>query len=84
MIFSNDLWVYPVLIRDEWGVKMSRYEHQDYHAARAQEELLRAREASDPAVAQVHRTLAALHKRKLMTIVDGEAPDAGLAFDPQI
>ena len=53
---------------------MSRYDHRNYHAARAEDELLRAEEASDPAVANVHRELAALHKRKLMAVVDREEP----------
>lgn len=65
---------------------MSRYDHRDYHAARAEDEMLRAEEATDPAVANLHRELAALHRRKMMEVVDKESParEFPLAFDPQI
>jgi hypothetical protein len=42
---------------------------REYHVARAREEIQRAEEADDPAIAQAHRELAALHRRKLMEIV---------------
>ena len=48
--------------------------------------MLLAQEATDPAVANLHRELAALHRRKMMEVVDKEMPttDFPLAFDPQI
>ena len=51
------------------GVKMSRVSDRDYHEARARDEVHRAEEASDPSIAQVHRELAALHRRRMMEIV---------------
>jgi hypothetical protein len=48
---------------------MSRSKDREYHKARAEDELQRAEEASDPAVAAAHRELAALHKRRMMEIV---------------
>lgn len=65
---------------------MSRYEHRSYHALRAQDELKLAAEATDSAVANLHRELAALHRRKMMEIVDEEMPAPAFppAFDPQI
>lgn len=65
---------------------MSRFEHRNYHALRAQDELQRAAEATDPAVASLHREMAALHRRKMMEIVAEEAPGERfpLAYDPQI
>jgi hypothetical protein len=48
---------------------MSRITDREYHEARAQEELQRAEESSDPAVAAAHRELAALHRRRMMEIV---------------
>jgi hypothetical protein len=51
------------------GVKMSRESDRSYHEARARDELQRAEEASDPSIAQVHRELAALHRRRMMEIV---------------
>jgi hypothetical protein len=51
------------------GVKMSKETDREYHEARARQELERAEEASDPSVAQVHRELAALHRRRLVEIV---------------
>lgn len=42
---------------------------QSYHKARAEEELKRADEAGDPAIAKVHRELAALHRRRMLEIV---------------
>ena len=49
---------------------MSRKDDRSYHAARTADELKRAEEATDPAVAAAHRELAALHRRKMMEIVD--------------
>jgi len=51
---------------------MSR-NHREYHEARAREELERAEEASDPAIARVHRELAALHRRQMIEMVDSPA-----------
>ncbi|MDP9423813.1 MAG: hypothetical protein M3Q19_13450 [Pseudomonadota bacterium] len=48
---------------------MSRSNDRAYHEARAQDELQRAEEATDPSVAAVHRELAALHRRRMMEIV---------------
>ena len=49
---------------------MSRYiDDRTYHAARADDELRRAEEATDPAVIAVHRELAALHRRKMIEVV---------------
>ena len=49
---------------------MSRNGNRDYHEARAREELQRAEEATDPAIAKVHRELAALHRRQMIETVD--------------
>ena len=46
-----------------------RSEDRDYHEARAEAELKLAEEASDPAIAAVHRELAVLHRRRMMEIV---------------
>lgn len=48
---------------------MSRSVDRNYHETRALEELRRAEEADDPAVAAVHRELAALHRRRMLEIV---------------
>lgn len=48
---------------------MSRSSDREYHEARAVQELFWAKEADDPAVAAVHRKLAALHRRRMMEIV---------------
>ena len=56
--------------KSEWGCNMSRRNDRKYHEARAKDELRRAEEASDPAVANVHRELAALHRRQMMEIVE--------------
>ena len=39
---------------------------RSYHQYRARDELRRAEEATDPAIARVHRELAALHKRQML------------------
>lgn len=52
------------------GVTMSTANDRSYHEARALDELQRADEAADPAVASAHRELAALHKRRMMEAVD--------------
>ncbi len=49
---------------------MSRYLNRSYHESRAEDELRQAEEASDPAVARIHRELAALHRRQMMALVD--------------
>jgi hypothetical protein len=49
---------------------MSRDGNRDYHEARAREELQRAEEATDPAIARVHRELAALHRRQMMEAIE--------------
>jgi hypothetical protein len=49
--------------------EMLRLTDREYHEARALQELRCAQEADDPAVAAVHRELAALHKRRMMEIV---------------
>ena len=58
---------------------MSRKDDRSYHEARARDELQRAEEASDPAIAAVHRELAALHRRRMMEIVHFGEPQ----IDPQ-
>jgi len=45
---------------------------RDYHEVRARDELERAEEASDPAIARVHRELAALHRRRMIETVGDE------------
>lgn len=53
---------------------MSRSMDREYHEARALEELRRAEEADDPAIAAIHREMAALHRRRMLEIVHlGEA-----------
>lgn len=69
------------------GVEMTEANHRNYHESRALEELRLADEATDPAVANLHRELAALHKRKLLSIVEGQAPvppNPSPPYDPQI
>jgi hypothetical protein len=48
---------------------MSRSNDRSYHESRAQDELERAKESTDPGVAGLHRELAALHRRRMMEIV---------------
>jgi hypothetical protein len=48
----------------------SRSTDQSYHESRALDELRRAEEAVDPAVASIHRELAALHRRQMLALVD--------------
>lgn len=52
------------------GRRMSRISNRNYHQNRADDELRLAQEASDPAVANIHRELAALHRRRMMAVVD--------------
>jgi len=47
----------------------SNLKDREYHEARAEAELQRAQEARDPAIAAVHRELAALHRRRMLEIV---------------
>ena len=49
---------------------MTRNDNRFYHLVRFEEELQRAEEATDPAVAKVHRDLAVLHRRQLLGVVD--------------
>jgi hypothetical protein len=51
------------------GVKMSRSEDRNYHEARSLAELQRAEEAINPSIAQLHRELSALHRRRMMEII---------------
>ena len=51
------------------GCIMSRSSDRSYHESRARDELQRAEEADDPAIAAVHRELASLHRRRMMEIV---------------
>lgn len=48
---------------------MSGRDDRSYHEARSLAELECAEQASDPAIAAVHRELAALHKQRMMEIV---------------
>lgn len=48
---------------------MSRLNDREYHQGRAEQELRWAEEARDPAIAAVHRELAALHRRRMIEIV---------------
>lgn len=48
---------------------MSRNDHRNYHQSRADDELRLAGDAADPAIAKIHRELAALHRRRLLEIV---------------
>jgi hypothetical protein len=53
---------------------VSSKQDREYHEARAEAELRLAEAASDPAIAAVHRELAALHRRRMIEIVHlGEA-----------
>ena len=53
---------------------MSRTSDRSYHEGRAREELLLAEQAADPSIAAVHRQLAALHRRRMIEIMNlGEA-----------
>ena len=49
---------------------MSRISNRTYHESRAEDELQRAEEATDPAVAKIHRQLAVLHRRQMLAVVD--------------
>ena len=48
---------------------VSRSNDRAYHEARAEAELRRAEEATDPGIAAVNRELAALHRRRMLEIV---------------
>jgi hypothetical protein len=48
---------------------MSPGKDHSYHRIRARDELERARQASDPSIANIHRQLAALHRRRMLEIV---------------
>ena len=47
----------------------SRNDDRSYHEARAAAELQLAESTSDPGIANVHRELAALHRRRMLEIV---------------
>lgn len=49
---------------------MLRGTGRNYHLARAAEELDLAEQATDPAVARIHRELGALHRRQSMILLD--------------
>jgi hypothetical protein len=49
---------------------MSKESDRSYHEARARDELKRAEESTDPSIARVHRELAALHRRRMLAIVE--------------
>ena len=48
---------------------MPTVSNHSYHESRAEDELRLAAAAHDPAVATIHRQLAALHRRRLIEIV---------------
>jgi hypothetical protein len=53
---------------------MSHSSDRSYHESRARDELELAENCVDPAVARLHRELAALHRRRMIEIVHlGEA-----------
>ena len=57
-----------------------RTSDRSYHEARALDELQRAEEASDPAIARIHRELAALHRRQMLRVVEVVYQPAPMAF----
>lgn len=61
---------------------MSRSSNRSYHEARAEDEMQLAEQASEPAVAEVHRELAAMHRRMMMEIVEKPSEPAGSPPDP--
>ena len=65
---------YLARVRGYAGREMSKMSDRDYHELRARVELERADEASEPSIARVHRELAALHRRRLMELVDRVDP----------
>ena len=74
--YVNEVWRESALFEhgctSGWGVKMLRESDRTYHECRARDELERAEEANDPAIAQVHRELAALHRRRIIESVGDE------------
>lgn len=52
---------------------MSRSGSRSYHQARAEDEMKLAEQASEPAIAEVHRELAAMHRRMMMEVVEEPA-----------
>lgn len=71
MNFSPCDLIYTLNASESRGpVMKSRFTDRSYHEARARDELQRAEEAADPAVATIHRELAALHRRQLLALVD--------------
>ena len=44
--------------------------NREYHERRADDELLHAKEAASATAARIHRELAAMHRRKLLSIVE--------------
>jgi len=51
---------------------MSHVEDRNYHQLRAEAELQLAERSDDPAIANIHRELAAMHRRLLMTTVEAD------------
>ena len=45
-----------------------------YHLERAEAELGLAEASPDPSIALIHRQLAAMHRRKILSIVDEDTP----------
>ena len=54
---------------------MLRDEDRQYHETRALAELQLAEEAADRSVAQAHRELAALHRRKMIEVIGRPASE---------
>jgi hypothetical protein len=53
---------------------MTRESDRSYHEARVRDEIRRAEEAKDPSIAGVHRELAALHRRKMLELIQIPEP----------
>jgi hypothetical protein len=64
------------------GVKMTKVSDRSYHEARARDEMTRAEAATEPAIANVHRELATLHRRKLIALAD--SPQLSLNLLPNV
>src|SRR4029453_2643158 len=71
-VFTGKVSYWDALSESVWGVTMSMESDRIYHETRARDELERAAEASDPAIARVHRELAALHRRRTIESVGQE------------
>ena len=55
-----------------------------YHLERAEAELRLAEAAPDPSVALIHRQLAALHRRTMLSIVEEVAPSPRATASRQV